>query len=159
MPLRGPSRGCAPDRREAQQPKGGHADDRAEDESPAHSAGRLSAHIGPLDKSPPSRDSGFVQSRSTSSRLSWFLPPPLLHSCRWRRKNSAVSSASPISYADRQRPALRSFATHPGAIAVIHLSTISTMVVLVLMCLRRSDRRRKVRPGLTSSTCEGAERS
>jgi len=27
-----------------------------------------------IDKSPPSRDSGFVQSHSTSSRLPWFLP-------------------------------------------------------------------------------------
>jgi len=108
---------------------------------------------------PPSRDSGFVQSRSTSSRLSWFLPPPLLHSCRRRRENCAVSSASPIRYADRQRPALRSFATHPGAISVIQLSTISAMVFLGLMCIRRSARRPKVRPGSTSSTCEGAERS
>ena len=27
-----------------------------------------------IDKSPPSRDSGFVQSHITSSRLPWFLP-------------------------------------------------------------------------------------
>jgi hypothetical protein len=31
-------------------------------------------HESGIDKSPPSRDSGFVQSHSTSSRLPWFLP-------------------------------------------------------------------------------------